>query len=97
MLNRNNKYWILFICLAMDLVGMISYIIPGIGESLDIVWAPIATYVMYKLFGDRIEGKIGAVITLFEELSLGFDFVPSFTITWIFIYLIKSKKNQISI
>ncbi len=90
----SNKYVRLLICLLMDGVGMLSYILPGIGEAMDIVWAPVATYIMYKMFGDRLEGKIGSFLTLIEELSIGLDFIPTFTITWIFRYLVKNGSND---
>ncbi len=89
-----NKYWILFACIVMDLMGMLSYIIPGLGEGIDIVWAPLASFMMIKLFGDKVEGKIGAVITFVEELSVGLDFVPTFTITWIFRYLVRNTNSD---
>ncbi len=73
---------------------MLSYVIPGIGESMDLVWAPIATFVMYRMFGDKVEGKIGAVLTLMEELSIGLDFVPTFTITWFFRFLINNSDKE---
>ena len=49
------------ICIAMDLVGMLSYILPGVAEFLDIIWAPISGYVFFKLFGGRL-GLIGGVL-----------------------------------
>lgn len=69
------------ICIIMDLIGMASYILPGVGEFSDIVWAPISGYVFYKLFGGRL-GLIGGVLDFLEEILPYTDIIPSFTIAW---------------
>jgi hypothetical protein len=69
------------ICIVLDLVGMASYIIPGIAEFSDIVWAPISALIFNKLFGGRL-GLIGGVLNFIEEATPFTDFIPSFTISW---------------
>lgn len=86
-----NKYQKLVACVVLDALGYVSYSVPGLGESIDVVWAPIAGWLNYKLFKERA-GAGGALFTFVEEALPGTDFVPSFTITWIYAYLI-SKKN----
>jgi hypothetical protein len=71
----------LAICLIMDLIGMASYILPGIAEYTDIVWAPISGYIFFKLFGGRF-GLIGGVLDFLEEILPFTDIIPSFTIAW---------------
>ena len=39
-------------------------------------------------------GKVGGVFTFLEEILPFSDFIPSFTLTWIYNYLIKSKNAQ---
>jgi hypothetical protein len=73
----------LVFCLLMDLIGCASYIIPGLAEFIDIVWAPISAYIFYKTFGGRV-GQIGAVINFIEEIVPGTDIIPSFTIAWFY-------------
>jgi hypothetical protein len=70
-------------CLLMDLIGCASYIVPGIAEFLDVVWAPISAYIFYKTFGGKV-GQIGAAINFIEEILPGTDIVPSFTIAWFY-------------
>tara|TARA_R110000868_G_scaffold151466_1_gene375979 strand:+ start:23 stop:238 length:216 start_codon:yes stop_codon:yes gene_type:complete len=70
---------------------MLSFIIPVLGEFSDVVWAPIAGYLMTTMYKGKV-GKIGGVITFLEELFPFTDFIPSFTLTWIYNYLIKSSK-----
>ena len=71
----------LAICIIMDLIGMASYIVPGWGEFIDIIWAPISGYVFFKMFGGRF-GLIGGVLDFLEEILPGTDIIPSFTIAW---------------
>jgi hypothetical protein len=52
---EKNRNALLPICLLMDVIGIFTYAIPGIGEAADIVWAPISGLVYYFVF----KGKIG--------------------------------------
>lgn len=69
------------LCIIMDLIGMSSYIFPGAGELLDIVWAPISALIFNKLFGGKL-GRIGGVLNFLEEIMPFTDIIPSFTIAW---------------
>ena len=69
------------ICILMDIIGMLSFLLPGIGETFDLVWAPISGYVFFKLFGGRL-GLIGGVLDFLEEILPFTDIIPSFTIAW---------------
>jgi hypothetical protein len=75
------------ICILMDLIGMASYALPGLGEFSDIVWAPVSGYIFYKLFGGRF-GLVGGVLDFLEEILPYTDIIPSFTIAWFI------RKNQ---
>lgn len=76
----------LIFCIVMDLIGMGTYAIPGVGEIADIIWAPISAFIFYRTFGGR-KGMIGGAINFVEELLPGTDFIPTFTITWFYTYL----------
>lgn len=80
----------LIFCIAMDLVGYLSYTIPGIGEFADIVWAPVSGFIFYKTFGGW-KGAFGGIFNFAEELLPGTDFIPSFTIMWVVQYLAERK------
>ena len=88
-----NKYVKLVICLIVDIIGNFSFIIPGIGEITDTVWAPISSVILFLLFKNNV-GTAGALINLGEELSLGFDFVPTLTLTWIYVHLRRDIKTN---
>ena len=81
----------LLLCVVMDAVGYASYAIPGIGEFADIIWAPVSAFVFYKTFGGT-RGAFGAVFNFAEEILPGTDFIPSFTIMWLWQYLAERKK-----
>ncbi len=66
----------------MDLIGYASYALPGLGELGDIVWAPISAIIFYRLFGGW-KGAFGGLFNFVEEMLPGLDFIPSFTIMWI--------------
>lgn len=73
-----NIYW----CLLLDLVGLSSYLLPVIGETEDILWAPISGIIFYFLFGKKRFGMLGGIFSFLEEISPGLDFIPTFTIAW---------------
>jgi hypothetical protein len=65
---------------------MLSLAIPGLGEFLDILWAPVAGWFMTRLYPGR-KGKIAGVVAFLEELLPGLDLIPSFTLMWLYTYL----------
>ena len=74
----------LWLCILIDAIGVLSYFIPGIGEWVDTVWAPISAYLFSLLFG----GTKGVVIAFLEEALPFTDIIPTFTIT----YFIRKRK-----
>lgn len=77
--------------LLFDGIGLLSYLIPFIGEISDLIWAPIAGLILLRMYKGTV-GTVGGIIVFVEELIPGIDFVPTFTITWIYTYLIKKNK-----
>ncbi len=69
-------------CLFLDLVGYASYLIPGLGEFSDIIWAPISALIFYAMFGGW-KGALGGTFNFIEEIIPGTDFIPSFTLMWV--------------
>jgi hypothetical protein len=87
------KYKLLLLSILFDGIGMLSFVIPGIGEFSDVIWAPVSVYFITKMYKGTV-GKIGGAISFLEELGiLGTDLFPTFTLTWIYTYLIK-KNNE---
>ena len=72
-------------CVLMDILGYATYSIPLIGELADIVWAPISAFIFFRMFGGW-KGAFGGVFAFVEELLPGFDFIPTFTLAWLWRY-----------
>jgi len=88
-----NKFIVLLLSLLFDGIGMLSYLLPGVGETTDVVWAPVSLYLMTKLYKGK-DGKIAGVITFIEEAIPGVDVIPTFTLMWIYTYIISPKKHK---
>jgi len=87
------KYKLLLIGILMDAIGMITSWLTIFGDIADVVWAPVSAFVIYKMYKGT-EGKIGSLVTFVEEAGIfGTDFIPTFTLTWIYKYLLKKDKN----
>ena len=84
------KYKKLLLSLLFDGIGMVSFAIPGVGEFSDIVWAPLAGWLMTRLYKGKV-GQAAGLITFAEELIPGMDVVPTFTLTWIYNYLLAKR------
>lgn len=89
---QQTKYGKLAAAVVIDLVGMLTYLMPAIGEIGDIAWAPIAALANLALFGG-ITGAAGGAFTFAEELLPGTDFVPSLTLTWIYKYVVRDDAS----
>lgn len=70
--------------LLFDALGYLSYLFP-LGVISDMVWGPFSAMMLFFLYRGTI-GKIGGAIQFLEELSPGLDFIPTFTISWIYKY-----------
>jgi hypothetical protein len=85
----------LLFCLAMDAIGCATYLLPGLGEFGDIIWAPVSAIIFFISFGGW-KGALGGVFNFIEEILPGTDFIPSFTIMWLLKYWRPSSKSIIA-
>jgi hypothetical protein len=83
----------ILICILMDLAGLASFVLPGLGEYFDIIWAPVSGIVFYKMFGGRF-GIIGGSLDFLEEIFPFTDFIPTFTIAWMIKYLVQENHSS---
>lgn len=88
---KKEKYKKLILGLVFDAIGMVSFTIPFLGEGVDVIWAPISAFLMTKMYKGAT-GKIAGLASLFEELMPGLDIIPTFTLTWIYQYILKGRK-----
>lgn len=82
----------LFFCIVMDLVGYATYSIPLLGEIGDLLWAPVSSFIFFRLFGGW-KGALGGVFNFVEEILPGTDFIPSFTLMWLWQNFRRSEKQ----
>lgn len=90
---KKNKYKILRKGILYDLVGMSSLLIPFVGPFLDIIWAPYAAKKMSDMYKGK-EGKIASVIVFIEEILPGLDFIPTFTLMWLYTFVWKKETQS---
>ncbi len=92
---KDTKIKHLLLGLFFDAVGMLSFTIPFIGEFSDVIWAPLAAWLMTRMYKGKV-GQAAGVITFIEEIIPGLDVIPTFTIMWLYTYVFKrSKKGKI--
>lgn len=93
---RNPGYNLLLWGILLDLVGMATYILPGLGEFFDVLWAPVSAYLLSKFYKGNV-GKVAAVIGFVEEAVPGLDITPTFTLTWIYTrFFSEDSKSKLS-
>lgn len=93
MTRATHKYRNLVLGLLLDAVGMVSFAIPGVGEFSDVLWAPMAGWFMTRMYKGRL-GQTAGVIAFVEELMPGLDVIPTFTLTWLYTYVLSKKGPQ---
>ncbi|NCT08980.1 MAG: hypothetical protein GW772_02705 [Flavobacteriia bacterium] len=81
----DKKFQKLLLSILLDLVGLIPFI--------DVFWAPLSGFIMTKMYSG-MKGKIAGIISFIEEIIPFTDVVPTFTIMWIYTYLIHHSKHQ---
>jgi hypothetical protein len=81
-MNKQTTNVSLVFCLVMDIIGYATYAIPVLGEFGDIIWAPVSGLIFFITFGGW-KGAVGGVFNFVEELLPGTDFIPSFTLMWL--------------
>ena len=75
-------------CLIMDLLGSATFLLPGLGEWFDILWAPVSAMLFFNSFGGKV-GRIGSIINFAEEILPFTDFIPTFTIAYFYNHYLK--------
>ncbi|HJS00487.1 MAG TPA: hypothetical protein VJ780_06095 [Flavobacterium sp.] len=85
-----SKYKKLCLGLLFDFIGTLSFSIPFLGEFSDLIWAPISGFLLTKMYKGWT-GRIGGMIGFVEEFFPVTDVIPTFTLTWIYCYLIKKE------
>ncbi|MEO8515677.1 MAG: hypothetical protein ABI426_02990 [Flavobacterium sp.] len=90
--NTDYKITKLIFGIIFDLIGMMSYIFPGIAEVTDVIWAPIGAFILSRMYKGTV-GKVGGIIEFLEEIIPATDIIPTFTLVWFYEYYI-AKRNE---
>lgn len=67
-------------CIAIDVIGSSSEVIPVVGELTDVVWAPIAGTLLRSLYGGS---NVLFVLEFAEEILPFTDILPLATIWYV--------------
>ncbi len=78
--------------IILDLMGMSTMFIPVAGLFIDLLWAPYAAKQMNDMYEGK-KGKIASIIVFIEEILPGLDFIPTFTLMWLYTFVWK-KEDQ---
>ncbi|MBY0487323.1 MAG: hypothetical protein K2P85_09085 [Flavobacteriaceae bacterium] len=92
LINLSHKQRNLFLGIFFDLIGMLTYLVPFLGEFADTIWAPVGGIILSYMYKGTI-GKVGGIIEFLEEILPFSDFIPTFTLTWIYTYVIKNQEK----
>ena len=83
----NNKYKKLILSIILDVIGFFTVF------PIDLVWAPVSGYLMTKMYKGTL-GKAAGFISFLEEIIPFSDVIPTFTIMWIYNYIIKKEDKD---
>jgi hypothetical protein len=67
------------LCIAIDVIGTSSEVVPFFGELTDVLWAPIAGYALRSLYGSNVL----FALEFTEEILPFTDILPLATVCWV--------------
>ena len=82
----DKKYKKLILSIVLDVIGFFTVI------PFDIIWAPISGFIITKMYKGN-KGKVAGIISFLEEIIPFLDVIPTFTIMWIYTYIINKNDN----
>lgn len=87
-LQNSSKSKKLILGIIFDLLGYVSIVFP----PFDFVWAPLSAYFMIKMY-EGTPGKVAGTISFIEEALPFVDFIPSFSLMWLYTFVFKKAEN----
>ncbi|MDA7550038.1 hypothetical protein N8719_03420 [Flavobacteriaceae bacterium] len=88
-----DKYKLLKKGILFDLIGLATMFVPFWGTIIDLIWAPYAAFQINKMYRGT-QGKIAAVIVFLEEILPGLDIIPTFTLMWLYTFILKKNASD---
>merc|ERR1711972_2333 len=80
---RSDPWWLFYLCILVDLIGMMSYLIFILGEFTDVFWAPVFAFFLQYMFGSKLISSLGVL----EEFLWFTDILPTATLAWCTVHL----------
>ena len=77
----------LYVGIIFDLIGMTPTIFP----PLALIWAPFSGFVLATMYKGKL-GKAAGIFEFAEALIPIVNFIPTFTLTWLYVYEIKGEE-----
>ncbi len=90
---KDHKLRNLLLGILFDALGMVSWIIPGVGAFSDVIWAPVSGWLMTRMYKGKA-GQAAGIVAFIEELVPGLDIIPTFTLMWLYTYVFAKDKTQ---
>jgi hypothetical protein len=81
------KYRLLAMSLVVDVLGLLSYLIPALGEWTDIAMAVLTALAIFKGYHSYGWAAFGFL----EEILPSTDIIPSATLAWIYRFIIRKQ------
>ncbi|TDH73476.1 uncharacterized protein CCR75_003081 [Bremia lactucae] len=66
--------------LAIDFLGNATFVVPGLGEVIDVLWAPVSSKMVDALYKES--SPRAKYVALMEELLPFTDFIPTAKLAW---------------
>lgn len=92
-IKKLNKKKLLRKGILLDAIGMATMFIPFAGTLVDLIWAPYAAKQMSEMYEGK-KGKIASIIVFIEEIIPGLDFIPTFTLMWLYTFVYKKEEQM---
>jgi hypothetical protein len=81
--DRLNRYVTLFLCVVIDVIGCMTYLVPALGEAFDAIWAPASAGLLHYIFDSTL---VTSVQFIEEALPLT-DLFPTATAAFFYFHL----------
>ena len=83
----------LWLSLLIDAVGMLSYLIPFLGEITDLIYGPVSGIIIFMMYKQNpVVGILGGLFGAAEEMFVA-DFIPTATLLWLYTYKLNGNKT----
>lgn len=87
---QQHKTRLLILSIVIDALGMLSYLLPGIGEWTDIAMSIVTAIAIFKGYGSYGWAAFGFL----EEILPFTDIIPSATLVWVYKFVVREKQTK---